>query len=127
MRIDASEGVTEDHSRYRAVAARSDHSGVFPLDLQFAVQEVCRGMVAPDWRRVKRIARCLHMVPRAVISIGAESENEDAISAYEDSGWADCRRSRRSTSGGVLTIGAVALKARSSTQSTIATSSGEAE
>jgi hypothetical protein len=46
---------------------------------------------------------------------------------YSDSDWAGCKDSRRSTSGGVLTVDGAVLKAWNSTQATVATSSGEAE
>ena len=44
-----------------------------------------------------------------------------------DSDWAGCRTTRRSTSGGVLKVGRHVLRTWSSTQATVATSSGEAE
>ena len=49
------------------------------------------------------------------------------IDVYVDSDWAGCRRSRKSTSGGVLLFGGVAVKGWSSNQRVIALSSGEAE
>ena len=47
--------------------------------------------------------------------------------AYVDSDWAGCRRSRKSTSGGILHFGGVAVRGWSSNQNVIALSSGEAE
>ena len=44
-----------------------------------------------------------------------------------DSDFAGCRRTAKSTSGGVITIGSHYIKSWSSTQKTIALSSGEAE
>ena len=49
------------------------------------------------------------------------------IRAYVDSDWAGCRRSRNSTSGGVLYFGESVVRGWSSTQTLIALSSGEAE
>ena len=46
---------------------------------------------------------------------------------YSDSDWAGCLRTRKSTSGGVVTLGGMAIKHWSSTQSTQALSVGEAE
>lgn len=43
-------------------------------------------------------------------STGAKSEAESVISAFQDSDWAGCRRNHKSTSGGVLTIGAMDVK-----------------
>ena len=48
------------------------------------------------------------------------------IRAYVDSDWAGCRKSRKSTSGGVLYFGESAVRGWS-TQAVIALSSGEAE
>ena len=49
------------------------------------------------------------------------------LDVYSDSDWAGCPRTRRSTSGGAIMLGTHLLKHWSSTQSTIALSSGEAE
>ena len=46
---------------------------------------------------------------------------------YTDSNWAGCSRTRRSTSGGIVVLDGGALKSWSSTQATVAMSSGEAE
>ena len=44
-----------------------------------------------------------------------------------DTDWAGCLRTRRSTNGGLIAIGTHIVKHWSSTQATIALSSGEAE
>eukprot|EP00969_Alexandrium_andersonii_P274365 12126182-Alexandrium_andersonii.AAC.1 len=44
-----------------------------------------------------------------------------------DTDWAGCRKTRKSTSGGMVRHGRHVLKAWSTTQTVIATSSGEAE
>ena len=49
------------------------------------------------------------------------------LRVYSDSDWAGCLRTRKSTSGGVVTLGGMAIKHWSSTQSTQALSVGEAE
>ena len=49
------------------------------------------------------------------------------IVVYVDTDFAGCKRTRRSTIGGVLMMGACTLKHWSATQATIALSSGEAE
>lgn len=87
-------------------------------------KEVCRGMVAQDasdLRTVKRVASYIQMFERVVDTTGAESEPR------VDSGWVGCRRSRKSTSGGVSTVGGMAIEMWSSTQSAVAKSSGGAE
>ena len=49
------------------------------------------------------------------------------IRAFVDSDWAGCRRTRKSTSGGVLYLGDTPVRGWSSNQAVIALSSGEAE
>ena len=49
------------------------------------------------------------------------------VHAYVESDWAGCRRSRKSTSGGILYVGRTAVRAWSSNQAVITLSSGEAE
>ena len=56
--------------------------------------------------------------------------HEDApldIEVYVDSDWAGCKRTARSTSGGAVLWGRHMIKTWSSTQKTVALSSGEAE
>ena len=50
-----------------------------------------------------------------------------AITLYTDSDWAGCRRTRKSTSGGVIMIGRHCIKSWSSTQGPLALSSAETE
>ena len=115
---------------YRGVAARANYLGLDRADLQFAVKEACKGMAAPtakDARRVKRIARYILGVPRVILRSGDEPGEKNAVKAFVDSDWAGCKTTRKSTSGGILTVGGMAVKTWSSTQGSVATSSGEAE
>ena len=52
---------------------------------------------------------------------------KNSVYIYSDSDWAGCVKTRKSTSGGVMMLGGGVLRTWSSTQSTIAQSSGEAE
>ena len=51
----------------------------------------------------------------------------EVMHAYADSDWAGCAETRRSTSGGLIQLGKHTIKHWSSTQATVALSSGEAE
>ena len=51
----------------------------------------------------------------------------DEVDVYSDSDWAGCKATRKSTSGGMLVVDGCCLRSGSSTQDTVATSSGEAE
>ena len=50
----------------------------------------------------------------------------DVLDVYSDSDWAGCKATRKSTSGGMLVVDGCCLRSWSSTQATVATSSGEA-
>ena len=51
----------------------------------------------------------------------------DHVDVYTDTDWARCHRTRKSTSGGCAILGAHPIKTWTSTQSSVALSSGEAE
>ena len=119
-----------ESKEFRAVAARANYLGADRADLQFAVKEACRGMANPtagDMAKMKRIARYVKSVPRVMMRAGTQAEDVGIIVTYVDSDWAGCRSTRRSTSGGAMTVGGMVVRSWSTTQATIATSSGEAE
>ncbi len=114
---------------YRAIAARANYLAIDRPDIQYATKEICRAMSAPtskDWDKLKRLARYLIGKPRLVQQFEYQPEQFEAV-VHTDANWAGCRRTRRSTSAGCITIGRHCLKTWSKTQSTIATSSAESE
>ena len=54
-------------------------------------------------------------------------QESDCIDIYVDTDWAGCPRTRKSTSGGCALLGRHTIKTWSSTQASVALSSGEAE
>jgi len=54
-------------------------------------------------------------------------QDDEDVTVYSDTDWAGCVRTRKSTSGGCIVIGSHLIKTWSSTQSSVALSSGEAE
>ena len=72
------------------------------------------------------MARYLRGRPR-VVQRYRWQEAQEKVVGYSDSDWAGCRRTARSTSGGVLMLGSHLVKSWSSTQKSIALSSGVAE
>ena len=66
-------------------------------------------------------------LPRMVQRIPFADYQPTVADTYVDSDWAGCRKTRKSTSGGVIYFGGVAVRAWSSNQAVIALSSGEAE
>ena len=78
-----------------------------------------------DWEALKRLGRYLKGRPRLVIRYKFQ-EPVTYLDAWTDSDWAGCVKTRKSTNGALL-HGSHLIKSWSSTQSTIALSSGEAE
>ena len=118
-----------ESTQYRAIAARANYLAADRSDIQYAVKEICKKMSAPvasDWRKLKRLAKYLVKHPRMVQKYDLQEPTDD-VRVYSDSDWAGCRKSRKSTSGGAIMIGAHCIRSWSKTQATIALSSAEAE
>ena len=75
---------------------------------------------------MRRLGRYLITVPRLVIKYAWQNQFE-MMPGFTDSDFAGCRQTAKSTSGGAITAGQHWIKSWSSTQKTIALSSGEAE
>ena len=118
-----------DARRYREWAARANYLAQDRMDIQYATKEVCRGMCNPtkgDAKKLRRLTRYLITHPRAIIQYPWQADT-DELRTDSDSDFAECRRTAKSTSGGVIMLGRHLIKSWSSTQKTIALSSGEAE
>ena len=117
--------------KFRGLAAVVNYMSLDRMDTQFAAKEICRHMARPrtsSWLKLKRMARYLLQYPKLIWTFrGDVGDSAEIIKVFSDSDWAGCRRSRRSTSGGVASIGEGAVKHWSSTQGSTAMSSGEAE
>lgn len=119
----------EEASSYRAMAARLNYLSLDRADLQFAAKEISKPMSAPrdgDWAKLKRVARYLVGVPRAIQRFQWQDAPAEMV-CFTDSDWAGDKQSRKSTSGGVIMWGGHLLKSWSTTQQVIALSSAEAE
>ena len=79
-----------------------------------------------DRRKLKRLARYLVGRPRVVAKYKWQ-ERRRQVDGFTDSDWAGCRRTAKSTSGGVMRMGSHYVKSWSSIQKSITLSSGEAE
>ena len=114
---------------FRGLAARIDFIAQDSPDLPYPAKEVSRDMSAPSvesWTRRERLAR--YLVTRTGVVFRYEWQDENRpLTLFTDSDWAGCRKTRKSTSGGAIMIGAHCVKAWSSTQGPIALSSAEAE
>ena len=114
---------------FRGICARLNYLALDRPDLQYAAKSASRKMSSPragDWLLLKRIGRYLQGVPR-MAQMFEWQEWPTEVSGLVDSDWAGCKTSGKSTSGGVLMLGKHTVKSWSSTQATIALSSGEAE
>ena len=115
--------------KFREEAARLNYLGQDRSDIQYAVKEVCAGMAEPSEdgrRRLKRIARYLVEAEKVVWKMGELEDGKLVIEVWVDSDWAKGGE-RKSTSGGIMTVGGVAVKHWSRSQRTRALSVGEAE
>jgi hypothetical protein len=113
---------------FRAAAARANYLAQDRPDCQFASKEICRFMAKPSqasWHALKRLCRYLVGLPRLIWRF--QWQEDEGITVYSDTDWAGCPRTRKSTSGGCIMTGRHLLKSWSSTQSSVALSSGEAE
>ena len=119
----------EYSSRYRAIIARALYLSQDRTDIIYAVKELSRFQKHPtarDWQQLKRLARYLINKERSVMKYEYQDRCED-INVWTDTDYAGCKRTRKSTSGGIITFGNHVIKSWSVTQSVIALSSGEAE
>ena len=98
-------------------------------DIQYGVKELCATMSRPtqrSWRQLKQLER--YLVGKADMTweykAGART---DMIYVYVDSDWAGDRQQRKSTSGGLVIVGGIAVKSWSRTQRGQSLSSAEAE
>ena len=113
---------------FRGSAARGNYLGPDRVDAQFASKEICRFMAKPStasWRALKRLGRFYVGKPRLVYDYPCQKA--EYIDVYTDTDWAGCPRTRKSTSGGCVFLGRHPVKHWSSTQTSIALSSAEAE
>ena len=113
---------------FRGSAALPNFLSADRPDILFCAKEVCRFMSRPTslaQAALKKLARYLRARPRMIFEL--ERQTASGIELYSDTDWAGCARTRKSTSGGCAMVGSHPIKAWSSTQASVALSSGEAE
>ena len=119
----------EKATQFRKVGARANYLATDRPDIMYCVKEICRQMSMPTvggWKRLKRLARYLLVRPRTILKYPWQAR-EYEVEGFSDSDWAGCRRSGKSTSGGVIKIGEHFIKGWSKTQASVTLSSAEAE
>ena len=116
---------------FRGLSARGNYLSQDRVDINYSTKELCREFAAPansSFHRLKRVARFLVGKPRLIYEYKwCHDEPMDTIEALVDTDFAGCRATRRSTSGGLLMRGGHCIRHWSTTQTTVALSSGEAE
>lgn len=99
----------EERNLFRRVAARANYLAQDRADIQFAVKEICTYMSTPTrcaMRKLKHLARYLIAQPEVEMLFRWKHEEElSRFDIFTDSDRAGCRRTRKSTSGGVITLG----------------------
>ena len=120
----------EEMRCYKSAVAKCNYLAQDRFEVALIAKGVCRAMSKPtqgDAKAIARLCRFFRGLPRLVQRIPFADHPPSIIEVYVDSDWAGCRRSRKSTSGGVILFGGAAVEGWSSNQRVIALSSGEAE
>ena len=116
-------------SMFRAIVARCNFISPDRPDIAYAVKELARHKSNPrrgDMQRLERLGRLLRGRP-TLQQLYCWQGAQEVMRTYSDADWAGCKETRKSTTGGCITIGSHAIKGWSRTQSLIALSSGEYE
>ena len=116
-------------TRFRAMAARANYLAQDRSDIQYSVKEISRHQAVPSVQgmlKLKRLGRYLTRSGRWITTFNYQ-KSAGVLTAWVDTDFAGCRKTRRSTSGGVITLGSHVIKTWSATQGVVALSSGEAE
>ena len=82
--------------------------------------------VEGDWQKLTRLGRYPKRSPRCVLEYRWQKES-CSPACYSDSDWAGDRATGKSTSGGIVMLGAHLVKSWSRTQDSVTLSSAEAE
>ena len=118
-------------SRYRALSARVNYLAADRTDIMYAVKEICRSMANPtvgSWKKLKRLGRYLKGNARVVTKYEWQGDEQE-VTGYSDSDWANSTNDRRSTTGFYYSLNpeGPAISWKSRKQGTVALSSCEAE
>lgn len=118
-----------DATDFRALAASANYFALDRPDISFSTKELCRYFSTPTTQSVealRRLVRYLIGKKRLVWRYDFQPYT-NKLSTYVDTDFGGCLVTRRSTSGGAMMRGRHLIRHWSSTQSTVALSSAEAE
>ncbi|XP_035547429.1 uncharacterized mitochondrial protein AtMg00810-like [Juglans regia] len=120
--------VFEGPTLYRSTVGSLQYMSLTCLGVAYAVNKVCQFMhtlKVPHWQAVKRILHYLKHIAHLVLHFKSFSDN--SLHAFTDADWAGCPDDRRSTGGFCIFFCPNLVSWVSKKQSTIASSSTEAE
>ena len=129
LSCDSPELTAEEKAVFRSAAMRASYLSHDRVDIQFACKELARHLNSPrvcHYEELKRLVRYLISNPRLILHFKRERASYTVVQLV-DSDWAGCADTRRSTSCSITMLGSSCLKSSSTTQLSLATSSGEAE
>jgi len=121
-----------DHTKFRTSIGELLYLAVCSRpDISFAVAALARNVHAPTQRHMDHLRRVLRYLsgtrtlgicfPRSC------SESQEGLQAFSDSDWAGCKKTRKSTTGFVVTLGGAPVSWKSVKQTVVSLSSAEAE
>ena len=125
------------HQRYRSAVGKPLWMAQLRDDLKYPVKELSRSLINPQDQDIKNPVHLLKYVNQTrdfvfVMEPQLPVTNQEGkfpvqIVSYSDSDWAGCQKSRKSTSGSLVSVFNVNLQSTSRTQASIAHSSAESE
>ena len=125
------------HQKYRSAVGKLLWMAQLRDDLKYPVKELSRSLINPQDQDVKNLVHLLKYVNQTrdfvfVMEPQLPVRNQEGkfpvqIVSYSDSDWAGCQKSRRSTSGSLISVFNINIQSTSRTQASIAHSSAESE
>ena len=125
------------HQKYRSTVGKLLWMAQLRDDLKHPVKELSRSLINPQDQNIKRLVHLLKYVNQTgdfafVMEPQLPVRNQEGkfpvqIVSYSDSDWASWQKSRKSTSGSLVSVFNVNLQSTSRTQASNAHSSAESE
>ena len=120
----------EQKRLYQRIVAKLNYLAHDRLDLKYATFCLASAVVSPrigNRRAAKRVGRYLRKAPVAWQGFLFHDPRPEELLCYTNADWASNKPSRRSTSGGVVTLGGGVLNCWAKKQRSVALSSWESE
>jgi len=123
----------QEHKKYQSIVGELLYAAnITRPDLSFAVGRLCQRVSNPEEHHLaaaKRVMRYLGQTSHFSLVFGSNKidTGNSGITAFSDSDWAECRDTRRSTSGGLILLNGDIVHWFSRRQKSVSSSSAEAE